>query len=97
VDPVQRVVHWRHQPVSLSSTEFSLLCLLAQHKGEVVSKHSISEQVLQRPLARYDRSIDVHVSSLRSKLGVLSDGRSCIQTVFRQGYQLIWDSMHAAI
>jgi two-component system OmpR family response regulator len=42
-----------------------------------------------RPLVRFDRSIDVHLSSIRRKLGTLPDGRSCIQTVYRQGYQLI--------
>ena len=36
-----------------------------------------------------DRNIDVHLSSLRHKLGLLSDGRSCLQTVYRLGYQLI--------
>jgi len=33
----------------------------------------------------------VHLSRIRDKLGLLADGRSCIQTVFRQGYQLIRD------
>jgi Response regulators consisting of a CheY-like receiver domain and a winged-helix DNA-binding domain len=44
---------------------------------------------LGRPLARYDRSIDVHVSNLRQKLGALKDGRSPIQTVRGIGYQLV--------
>jgi DNA-binding response OmpR family regulator len=57
--------------------------------GRPVSKSELSEQALGRPLARFDRSIDVHLSSIRHKLGTLADGRSCIQTVFRQGYQLI--------
>ena len=42
-----------------------------------------------RPLTRYDRSLDVHVSNLRQKLGVLVDGRSPIQTVRGIGYQLL--------
>ena len=40
-------------------------------------------------MARFDRNIDVHLSSLRRKLGSLADGRSCLQTVYRLGYQLI--------
>ncbi len=57
--------------------------------GKVVGKDQLSEHALGRPLARFDRSIDVHVSSLRRKLGALPDGRSWIQTVVRQGYQLV--------
>ena len=54
-----------------------------------MSKKDLSEQGLGRPLARFDRSIDVHMSSIRQKLGTLADGRSCIQTVRGIGYQLI--------
>ena len=64
---------------------------LARNAGRTVSKTELSEQGLGRPLAKFDRSIDVHLSRIRDKLGLLADGRSCIQTVFRQGYQLIRD------
>ena len=89
--PEQRRAEWRGQPLELTSTEFGLLELLARNVGRTIGKADLSEQVLGRPLARYDRSIDVHLSSIRHKLGVLSDGRSCIQTIFRKGYQLISD------
>jgi len=85
----QRRVEWAGAPVELTSTEFNLLEILARNAGRPVSKSDLSEQALGRPLARYDRSIDVHLSSIRHKLGVLLDGRSCIQTVYRQGYQLL--------
>ncbi len=87
--PEQRRVEWGGVPVDLTSTEFNLVELLARHAGRPVSKSDLSEQALGRPLARFDRSIDVHLSSIRHKLGNLADGRSCIQTVYRQGYQLI--------
>jgi two-component system OmpR family response regulator/two-component system response regulator CpxR len=87
--PEQRRVEWRSTPVDLTSTEFNLLEVLARHAGRPVSKSDLSEQALGRPLLRFDRSIDVHLSSIRHKLGSLPDGRSCIQTVYRQGYQLI--------
>lgn len=87
--PGQRRVAWHGAPVDLTSTEFNLLEILARHAGRPVSKSDLSEQALGRPLARFDRSIDVHLSSIRHKLGHLADGRSCIQTVYRQGYQLI--------
>jgi DNA-binding response OmpR family regulator len=87
--PEKRRAEWAGESVTLTSTEFTLLEILARNAGRTVSKHELSAQALGRPLARYDRSVDVHLSSIRHKLGVLSDGRSCIQTVFRKGYQLI--------
>lgn len=87
--PEQRRAEWRGKPLDLTSTEFKLLEVLARNAGRVVSKNELSEQGLGRPLARFDRSIDVHLSSVRRKLGTLDDGRSYVQTVFRQGYQFI--------
>lgn len=87
--PAQRKAEWRGNLVELTSTEFSLLDVLVQHAGQIVSKDVLSEQALGRKLMRFDRSIDVHMSSIRQKLGTLLDGRSCIQTVIRKGYVLI--------
>jgi len=89
MDPQRRVVEWSGRPVELTSTEFNVLEVLARNVGNPVSKQTLSEQGLGRPLARFDRSIDVHVSSIRQKLGQLVDGRSPIATVYRLGYQLI--------
>ena len=75
--------------LELTSTEFNLVEVLARNAGRPVSKAELSEQALGRALTRFDRSIDVHMSSLRQKLGNLADGRSCIQTVIRKGYQLV--------
>jgi DNA-binding response OmpR family regulator len=87
--PEQRRATWDGNALDLTSTEFNLLEVLARNAGRPVSKNDLSEQGLGRPLARFDRNIDVHLSSLRHKLGTLSDGRSCLQTVYRLGYQLI--------
>jgi two-component system OmpR family response regulator len=87
--PSLRRAHWGGEPLALTSTEFNLLEVLARNAGRPVSKNALSEQGLGRPLARFDRNIDVHLSSLRHKLGLLDDGRSCLQTVYRLGYQLI--------
>lgn len=87
--PSQRLVNWDGAAVELTSTEFNLLEILAKNAGQVVTKQDLSQLGLGRPLARFDRSIDVHLSSIRHKLGVLPDGRQCIQTVFRLGYQLL--------
>jgi len=87
--PEQRRAEWAGALLDLTSTEFNLLEVLARHAGSPVSKQDLSENGLGRPLARYDRSIDVHVSNLRQKIGVLPDGRSPIQTVRGVGYQYI--------
>jgi len=87
--PERRTVKWEGLPVELTSTEFGLLEVLARNAGQVVSKNDLSEQALGRPLTRFDRVIDVHMSSIRQKLGASADGRSCIQTVIRKGYMLI--------
>lgn len=85
----QRLAEWKGLPLELTSTEFNLLEVLARHAGRTVSKAQLSEQGLGRPLARFDRSIDVHLSSIRHKLGPMPDGRSYIQTIYRQGYQFL--------
>ncbi len=92
VEPAARRATWRGAPLDLTSTEFGLLEHLARNAGRVVSKEELSEQGLGRRLTRYDRSIDVHMSHLRAKLGELADGRSPIQTVRGIGYQLLEDS-----
>ncbi|MFP5392996.1 MAG: response regulator [Gammaproteobacteria bacterium] len=89
--PEQRRASWDGKPLELTSTEFNLLEVLARNAGKPVGKNELSEQALGRPMARFDRNIDVHLSSLRHKLGHLADGRSCLQTVYRLGYQLIRD------
>jgi two-component system OmpR family response regulator/two-component system response regulator CpxR len=89
VMPAQRRVEWDGAPVELTSTEFNLLEVLARNAGRPVSKAELSLQALGRPLARFDRGIDVHLSSIRHKLARLPGSCSCIQTVYRQGYQLL--------
>jgi DNA-binding response OmpR family regulator len=89
--PAQRRAERDGAHLALTSTEFGLLEMLARNAGRPVTKAEMSLRVLGRPLKPFDRSIDVHVSSIRSKLGTSSDGRSIIQTVTRKGYQLIVD------
>jgi two-component system, OmpR family, response regulator len=89
--PEQRRAQWQGEPLSLTSTEFSLLELLLRNAGRPVSKCELSEHALARKISRHDRSVDVHLSSVRRKLGCLADGRSRIQAVHRQGYQLVKD------
>ena len=87
--PEKRSAEWNDAPLDLTSTEFNLLEVLVRNAGRVVSKQELSEQGLGRPLARYDRGIDVHLSSIRHKLGLDGAGRSPIQTVRGVGYQYV--------
>jgi two-component system OmpR family response regulator len=87
--PGQRQALWHGQPLELTGTEFSLLEVLVRRAGQLVSKQDLSLDALGRPLTRYDRRIDVHVSSIRQKLGPRADGSSWIQSVRGMGYLLI--------
>jgi DNA-binding response OmpR family regulator len=89
--PGSRRAMWRGQPLELTGTEFTLLEVLARRAGQLVSKQDISLQAFGRPLARFDRRIDVHISSIRQKLGLRPDGQSWIQSVRGLGYQLLED------
>ncbi|MBT8074513.1 MAG: response regulator [Xanthomonadales bacterium] len=71
----------------LTSTEFSILQMLLQHGGEVVEKKDLYMAALGREPVAYDRSIDMHVSNLRRKLGPAKDGSERIETIRGIGYQ----------
>ena len=83
--PQKRRAEWRGHAVELTSMEFNVLEVLMRNAGRIVTKKELSEQALGRPLARFDRSIDVHLSSIRHKLG---EGSALIHTVRGQGYHL---------
>ena len=87
----QRRILWAGKDMNLTNAEFNLLEILVQKAGQVVSKGMLSEQGLGREFQRYDRSIDVHLSSIRRKLPPLTDGRPRIQAVLRKGYQLLME------
>ena len=73
--------------VELTSTEFSILQTLLQHQGEVVSKRDLYVSALGREPVPHDRSVDMHVSNLRRKLGPDDDGNNRIETIRGIGYQ----------
>lgn len=89
LEPAARSASLNNEPLSLTSTEYSLLEILVKNAGHLVTKNALSEQALGRPMTPYDRSIDMHISSLRKKLGSLNGVDSPIQTVRGQGYQLV--------
>jgi len=73
--------------IDLTSTEFSILQLLLQRSGEIVEKKDLYLAALGREPVAYDRSIDMHVSNLRRKLGLAVDGTERIETIRGIGYQ----------
>ncbi len=89
LNPATRSAVWQGQPLELTGTEFSLLEELVRHAGQLVSKQQLSLNALGRPLTRFDRRIDVHISSIRQKLGLRGDNQSWIVSVRGQGYQLV--------
>ncbi|OEU72942.1 MAG: DNA-binding response regulator [Desulfuromonadales bacterium C00003093] len=84
--PASRTVKRTGQNIELTSAEFTLLEVLLRRAGQVVSREDLVEKVLGRRLSAYDRSIDVHVSALRKKLGHQSGNSERIRTVRGIGY-----------
>lgn len=74
------------EDLNLTSVEFGLLYELLKDAGKVVKKDELSERVLERQLSPYDRSLDMHISNLRKKLGPRSDGSERIKTIRSVGY-----------
>ncbi len=72
--------------LNLTSVEFDLLAELLRHAGKVVKKEDLSEKVLERKLSPFDRSLDMHVSNLRKKLGVREGDAEIIKTIRSVGY-----------
>jgi DNA-binding response OmpR family regulator len=68
LDPKRRRLSCQGDDIKLTPREFDLLSALLQKPNEVLSKETLSERVLQRPLEAFDRSLDMHVSHLRKKL-----------------------------
>lgn len=83
--PEKRRAEWQGRPLDLTSTEFNVLEVLMRNAGRLVTKRQVSQAALGRPLARFDRSVDVHLSSIRQKLG---EGGRMIHTVRGKGYHL---------
>lgn len=87
--PGSRTAEWQGRPLDLTGAEYSILEVLARNVGQLVSKQDVSKRAFGQTLTAFDRRIDVHMSSIRQKLGTRRDGQSWIRTVRGQGYQLV--------
>jgi len=75
--------------LELTHTEFSMLQVLMQQAGTLVSKEDLTRKALNRKLGPFDRSTDMHLSNLRKKLGNYPDGSPRFKTVRGMGYLLL--------
>ncbi|MBC7908903.1 MAG: response regulator [Pyrinomonadaceae bacterium] len=86
IDAGARVATCAGEILDLTAVEFDLLCALLRAAGRVVAREELARNVLGRALTPFDRSIDMHVSHLRRKLGQRADGTERIKTVRGAGY-----------
>ncbi|MFC3681746.1 response regulator transcription factor [Bacterioplanoides pacificum] len=86
IDLDQHLVRRHNETLDLTATEFNILTVLAREAGKVVEKNRLAEQSMQRSLTLYDRSLDMHLSNLRKKLGPNRHGEQRIKTVRGIGY-----------
>src|SRR6266704_3445501 len=85
LDPATRSVRHRGKSLELTSVEFGLLQVLLREAGRVVTREALVDEVLGRKFSPFDRSIDMHVSKVRKKLGD-SGSEDYIKTVRGAGY-----------
>ena len=89
-----RIVRVVDEEVTLTGVEFSLLETLLRSAGSVVTRNELSEAALYRRANAFDRSLDVHISNLRRKLGPAPGGGERIKTVRGVGYQYVRSGGH---
>ena len=86
LSPSSRIVSRDGTTIEVTTVEFGILRLLLESAGGIVNREVISDQVLGRAFDPFDRSIDMHISKLRRKLGPRNDGSERIKTVRAVGY-----------
>ncbi|MGZ4468459.1 MAG: winged helix-turn-helix domain-containing protein, partial [Nocardioidaceae bacterium] len=89
VDQRARTVTLDGRPVALSRKEFDLLAAIAARAGEVVSKRELLAEVWQQGYGGGDRTVDVHLSWLRRKLGESASQPRYLHTVRGVGVRLV--------
>ncbi|MFZ3495423.1 response regulator transcription factor [Streptomyces sp. 5.8] len=88
VDPGARTAHLSGRELRLTRREFDLLAFLAHHTGQVVSKRRLLTEVWREPYVD-DQTVDVHLSSLRRKLGERAAAPRYLLTVRGVGIKLV--------
>jgi DNA-binding response OmpR family regulator len=86
IHPGARVAVLNDQPLELTPVEFDLLLSLARAKGRVKTREALLDEIRDRDYEVFDRSVDVHISALRKKLGDDPKSPQFIRTVRSAGY-----------
>ena len=89
IDPRTRAASLAGKPLELARKEFELLLALAARKGDVVTRRELLVEVWQQPYGGGDRTVDVHVSWLRRKLGETAANPRYLRTVRGVGIRLV--------
>lgn len=89
IRPAAREARLDGEPLELSPKEFELLWLLAERVGIVVSKREMLAEVWRQPYGGGDRTVDVHLSWLRKKLGETASEPRYLRTVHGVGVKLV--------
>jgi len=89
VDAAAREIRLDGEPLDLSPKEFDMLRFLAERSGEVVSKRELLAEVWRQPYGGSEKTVDVHLSWLRKKLGESAADSKYLQTVFGVGVKLV--------
>ncbi len=89
ISPSSRTAALGDAPLKLTSLEYDLLLSLARACGRVKSREQILDDIAGRDYDVYDRSIDVHISALRQKLGDNPKDPTYIRTVRSVGYMMV--------
>ena len=89
IQPAARTAALGDAPLTLTPVEYDLLLALARGAGRVRTRERLLEEIREREYEAFDRSIDVHISTLRRKLGDNPKEPSFIRTVRAVGYLMI--------
>ena len=89
IDVAAREARLGGEPIDLSPKEFDVLRFLAERVGEVVSKRELLAEVWRQPYGGSEKTVDVHISWLRKKLGESAAESRYLQTVFGVGVKLV--------
>lgn len=88
VDCSKRQATYHNEVLELTNAEFNILEMMIKSPGQAFSKEELTEYALGRKYTAFDRSIDVHISNLRNKLGDNHSGEPLVKTVRGFGYML---------
>ncbi len=76
--------------IRLTSAEYDLVRVFLENPGQVLTREFLVEKILGRQFSPFDRSIDLHVSNLRKKLGPQPDGSERVRSIRGTGYLYAW-------